>query len=307
MLCAIDIAFHSCLSAVRAVVFVSRLNGASQPSIVMTTRAGLYVLKLRDFSGPFGLINESVGAALMRLMGLPVPEWRPMQITDEFLDRNRGVWFRGVHGNQAAIRPTPGLHFGSRVTLSSGGAPTYQIVPASWAHRIANRSDYVGALLLDLWTNHCDRRQSLLLTDPSTGSLRAVFIDNDNLFGGFHGDETTCPQRIVASSLALYEGVWTEKNIAFWKRKIDAIDETTLDAVFAAIPREWADPSRISAMRAQLRRRRRLLESLIDETSRFFASHRASAGESSAALSPGCLPPRRPPARATSSLLTRMG
>ncbi|MFP5228997.1 MAG: hypothetical protein ACLGXA_15375 [Acidobacteriota bacterium] len=258
-----------------AVTFVSKLNGASQPSIVMTTGASLYVAKFREFTGKYGLASEVIGTELMRIMGLPVPKWNPISFADGFLDQNPQLRRRRQPESQG-IRPAAGTHFGSLVIRSEEKNPTFEIIPTSWIKRISNRDDFVGTLLLDLWTNNCDRRQCLFLTADQGQTLRAVFIDNDHMFGGFFGNEQTCPRRIIGMHADLYRSVWTEANIFRWLRTIDSIDDSTLDAIFEKVPQNWATRSELAMLRATLQIRRKRLDSMIaDVTQTLRTSFRA--------------------------------
>lgn len=247
------------------ITFVRKLNGASQPSIVMTTGAKLWVLKCRNFGGPNALLNEVVGTELMAQMGLPVPDWSPVLVTDEFIDRHPESWLQ--RSEVTSFRPESGLHFASRLTLSRDGLPTYQVIPKSWHCRVTNREDFVGALAADLWTNNCDRRQCLFL---STGrSLHARFIDHDNLFGGIRGNEKTSPRRIMMPSPELFAEALKKRVVSRWKKVIDRISEASIDRIFEQLPFEWADASTALRIRSQLSARRYRLESLLDEAVEF--------------------------------------
>jgi hypothetical protein len=50
-------------------------------------------------------------------MGLPVPRWSPIVVTDEFIDRYPETWFQG--SDDTASRPDPGLHFGSCLSATN--------------------------------------------------------------------------------------------------------------------------------------------------------------------------------------------
>lgn len=244
-----------------AVSFVSKLNGCTQPSIVMTTGAELWVLKFRNFGNPNALLNEAVGTGLMSQMGLPTPRWSPILVTDEFIDSHPEAWFQrpGI----TALRPEPGLHFGSRLTLSADGLPTYQVIPTLWHDRVANREDFAGALVADLWTNNCDRRQCLFL---STGhKLHATFIDNNACFGGFKGTARASPRLLMMPSPQLFVEALKESVLSHWKRVVDRISEPPLDQLFEQIPSEWADASAVHHTRAQLTSRHNRLEVMLAE------------------------------------------
>lgn len=248
-----------------AVSFVAKLHGCSQPSIVMTTGGKLWVLKFKDFGGPHALMNEVVGTELMAEMGLPVPEWRPIQVSDEFLDRFPEAWFRKSDGE--AMRPEAGLHFGSRLTMSAKGLPTYQVIPKSWQDRVANREDFVGALAADLWSNNCDRRQCLFLSKGQP--LYARFIDHDYCLGGFKGDGVTSPRLLMMPNPQLYADVLTDCVVSKWKRRIDRLGADRIDRILEKVPPEWASAAAIVRVRRMLTTRRERLDALLEESARF--------------------------------------
>ena len=245
-----------------AVRYLSKFNGSSQPSVVVTTD-GPFVVKFRQFTGQNGLLSEVVGAELMTRMGLPVPKWNPIFFTDEFLDANPKLWYK--QSSLQGLRPEAGLHFGSRLTLAGNPNYTYGVIPNAWIDRVVNRGDFVGALLLDLWANNCDRRQCLFLPLDGTQCLQAVFIDNDHMLGGFKNDEKTCPRRTMVANENFYRDVWTDLIVARWKSVIDGIDEKCLDSIIAKVPMEWADVPALHFALTELVLRRAKLESLIAE------------------------------------------
>jgi hypothetical protein len=259
-----------------AVSHVSKLNGSSQPSIVSTEDGTLYVVKFREFTGRNGLLSEVIGAELMSRMGLPVPKWDPICFTDVFIDGHPEMWRRS-HPKGAGIRPGAGFHFGSLLTRSVGENHTYELIPNSWIDRVRNRQDFVGALLLDLWTNNCDRRQCVFVAEGSAKSLHAVFIDNDHMFGGYFGNEKTCPRRAMVPYAGFYDGCWTDGAVARWKRIIDGIDDEFLDSVMAKVPPDWADVPALQFARTELGLRRSRLESLISEVEQVLRNGRFPA------------------------------
>lgn len=256
-----------------AVTHVSKLNGSSQPSIVMTTGGVLYVVKFWEFTGENGLMSEVIGSELMSRMGLPVPKWAPVLFTDAFLEKNPQLWYRHKTGSEG-ICPEAGPHFGSRLTLSKGENRTYEMIPGAWIDRVSNRQDFIGALLLDLWTNNCDRRQCVFISEADSKSFRAVFIDNDHMFGGHFGDEKTCSRRVMVPDERFYRGIWNESAVAHWKGVIDAIDDQFFDSLLAKVPEQWADFPQLLRVIDQLRLRRSKLGLLIAEAEETMANAR---------------------------------
>lgn len=245
---------------------LAKLNGSSQPSLVLADDGQSYVVKFREFTGPHGLMNEVLGAELMRCLGLPVPPWRPLEFTDSFLDRHPQLWYRSRAGDPG-IRPRAGLHFGSLLVDPAPGQSLCQVIPPSWIPRVANRQDFVGALLLDLWANQCDRRQCLFIAEPGDQTLRAVFIDNDHLFGGDSGEEKTCARRAMLRNLQWYRAIWTDALIAPWRERIRTIGQPELDAIFRAVPSAWASPAALAHTGMQMERRRQQLDLFIEDVS----------------------------------------
>ena len=220
--------FRSAGKKVRASVpaksFLYKLCGSSQPSILEGEDGAFYIVKFKGFPGNQALINEVIGAELIRYMELPAPEWVPIIISNDFIKRNSGLWFRS---EGRSIQPLPGLHFGSRLIEADGEQRTYQMIPHSWIERINNRADFLGMLVLDLWANNCDRRQAVFLCDEQN-RLHTSFIDNDSMFGGKFGLEITCPRRAMVYDLDVYRGLWTRQAVKEWIRVVGGISENEI-------------------------------------------------------------------------------
>jgi hypothetical protein len=151
--------------------FLRKLRGGSQPILVRANDGLLYVLKFaHNLQGPNLLFNEVMGTELYRACGLPVPEWRPLLLTDSFLDRNPSCWFEA---DGESIRPLAGLCFGSRF-LATGEDSPLEILPGSHFARVANRHAFGLAWLIDICAQHSDNRQALFLHRPGGGLLATV-------------------------------------------------------------------------------------------------------------------------------------
>ena len=89
--------------------FVRNLRGGSQPILAQASDGFLYVVKFaNNLQGPNVLFNESAGSELFRAIGVPVPEWRPLRVSDSFLEKNRDCWMQTPGGR---LRPSSGLCF----------------------------------------------------------------------------------------------------------------------------------------------------------------------------------------------------
>jgi len=248
-------------AAIPAATFLYKLSGSSQPSIFQGEDGAFYVVKFSGFPGSQALINEVIGTELIRHMELPTPDWVPIALSNDFIERNPGLWFR-TEGS--TIKPLPGLHFGSRLIEAHGEQRTYQMIPHSWIERIENRPDFVGMLILDLWANNCDRRQAVFLSDEQN-RLHASFIDNDFMFGGKFGFDITCPRRAMVHDLDIYRGLWDFQIVKEWLHKVDGIGEAAIRRIVSSVPDGWANEQMLREITEQLRSRRAILSCLLND------------------------------------------
>jgi hypothetical protein len=128
-----------------------------------------------------------MGIELYRSCKLPVPLWKPLLITDAFLNRNPSCW---IETPTERLRPNSGLCFGS-LYLGDNNSSVLEFLPGTAFSRIHNRKNFWLAWLIDACVEHCDNRQALFLKDDT--GVNAVFIDHGHMFGGpKKGKETQC-------------------------------------------------------------------------------------------------------------------
>lgn len=240
--------------------FVYKVRGDCQASIVETDDGSFYILKLAGENRPNLLFNEAFGAQLIRYFRLPVADWAPVNLTSDFIDSNSELWpteggYRG--------KPQQGLHFGSRLVTPRRGIGAFQIIPSSWLPRVINAGDFARILAIDLWTNHCDRRQAIFAA--SGANLHATFIDNGNMFGGTDGKDSTCPRRTLMHDLRMYRTLPVEKTLEEWRHKICKVSEHTLRSFLEVIPSPWYSSEMADRVVTELLSRRAKLASLYAE------------------------------------------
>jgi hypothetical protein len=162
--------------------FIRKLRGGSQPILAQASDGFLYVVKFTN--NPQGRnisFNEAMGTELYQAAGLPVPVWKPLVLTEEFLNRNNLCWIETAEG---FVRPESGLCFGSRY-LGGDGEKLWEILPRSSFARIANAGDFYLAWLVDICAAHTDNRQAVFEDRP--GGIQAVFVDHGHMFSGPEG------------------------------------------------------------------------------------------------------------------------
>lgn len=136
------------------------VRGGSQPILARASDGFLYVVKFANNpQGPNLLFNESAGGELYRACGLHVPDWKPLVVSDSFIDRNPDCWMRTTVGR---LRPASGLCFGSRF-LGLNGKRLFEILPGSMYKRVRNQSSFWLAWLIDVCAEHVDNRQAIFV------------------------------------------------------------------------------------------------------------------------------------------------
>lgn len=166
-----------------AVRYLRKLHGGSQSMLVQADDGFYYVVKFaNNLQGRNVLFNEAIGNELYRACGLPIPGWKPIRVTDQFIDNTRECW---TETSQGRLRPAPGFCFGSR-HLGNGGKRLVEILTSSTVRQILNTADFWLAWLLDICAWHTDNRQAIFVEQRGRG-LEAVFVDYGHMFSGPDG------------------------------------------------------------------------------------------------------------------------
>jgi hypothetical protein len=230
--------------------YVRKLCGASQPILARASDGFVYVVKfasnLQDASAPF---KESVGSELFRACGLSVPAWKPLLITDSFLDRNPDCWTLTPEGYR---RPEPGLCFGSRF-LGGDDIRLFQILPGSGYQRIRNRVGFWLAWLIDICAGRGEHRQAVFVEDAE-GFLGASFVDHRHFLRCLKADRE--PDSFLASPYIdsrIYPDV-SEGELLSFQRTVLSLDSDRLWQKAQALPAEWKAASALNCMEHCLQR-----------------------------------------------------
>jgi|SRR6185437_79585 hypothetical protein len=242
-----------------ATSFIRKMRGGSQSCLVQASDDHYYVVKLLgNPQGSTVLFSEAFGTLLMRETGLPVPKWCPIEISDEFIDRNPGLWFEtSMSGHQ---RPPAGLHFGSRLVIPGNSENLYELLPRSWFGLIRNREDFIGVLLFDLWANQADNRQAIFIQNVVDRSIKAIFIDQGCLFKAGNDHQPNSAKALYLDSL-IYTNLDIDSIISIWEARFLSFDWEKIKSVAAsgAIPAQWYTPGNLDRIVSGMIERQSLL------------------------------------------------
>ena len=237
--------------------YLRKMRGGSQSCLIRAEDDNLYVIKmLGNPQGSQILFHEALGTQLMGHIGLPVSAWSLIELTSEFIESNPELWFDV--GASRRYPPIAGLHFGSK--LATADSTAYEFLPTKWLAQVVNRSDFVGALLFDLWCSHGDRRQAVFI--PGTGrDLEAVFIDQGALFSDVKRIGRRANLRAMYWDPEIYAGLDVGDLLPFWESRIQGFDLVKFERDFRAIglPSEWYTSATASYILSKLKRRQKSL------------------------------------------------
>ena len=203
----------------RAVRFIRKLRGGSQPILVQAEDDQLYVVKfLNNPQGPQVLTNEVLGTETYRMAGLPVPSWQIIRLTDRFIDANPGCW---MEAGRKYIRLQAGPSFGSQYLGASIYEKVWDFLTDNILADLQNRADFWTAAVLDTMLEESDFRQTVFVNRDQ--GYRAVFVD--------HGGGST------AAPTTNWNGNWFER-VRFYDQRVYAeFTPETVDNLYAALSR----------------------------------------------------------------------
>lgn len=248
-----------------------KVRGTFQSSIVKGSDGFLYILKTSRSDTPNLLFNEAFGGELLKHFGLPTAIWKPLEIEREVIEAHPEMWF--TSGRGSGRRPVAGLHFGSRLVSSRRSVGSYQIIPSSWVPRVKNRSKFIGALAVDIWSNHCDHRQAVYTR--SGENLKATFIDNGDMFGGPAGTEISSPRCCMNSDFSVYRSLDISRSLQRWRTRIVEADLGDIRRLAEHIPLEWRAVGQLDRTLELLESRRQRLGSLLREAEGILSHHQS--------------------------------
>lgn len=250
--------------------YIRKLRGGSQPILAQATDGRLYVVKFTNNpQGPNVCFNESVGSELYRACGLAGPPWKPLFISDSFLDQNPDCWMQTAEGSQ---RPVSGLCFGSRY-LSGGGMQLSELIFKTSIRRVSNHRSFWLAWLIDICADQTDNRQAVFLESPKERQLKAFFIDHGHLFGGPKGDLREHFISCGYLDSRLYQSVSSQQLLQF-QRVVRNVDVDRVWRSARALPEAWKTPSALDRLSQCLYRLsdrgllRRIVDSMVDAIER---------------------------------------
>jgi hypothetical protein len=252
----------------RAVEFIRRMRGGSQPHLLRCEDGGNYVVKFRNNPQHVRILaNEMLAARLAESIGLPVAAPAFVEVSPHLIAGNPGLEFEIGVRREPCI---PGLHFGSRFPGDPNETLVVDFLPDRLLRRVRDlTSVFLGALAFDKWTCNCDGRQMIFYrgADQEGTAYSVALIDQGFCFNDGEWSFPDSPIRSLYPRRLVYDSVRGLGSFEPFLSRIENLDLSLLEACAGDIPAEWCgdDPNQFTRLIERLyERRRRVRQSLVD-------------------------------------------
>ncbi len=254
---------------VRAVEFVRRMRGASQPHLLRCADGENYVVKFRNNPQHVRVLaNEMLASRLALLVGLPVPGPAFVEVPVELVAGNPLLELEiGPRREPCAA----GLHFGSRFPGAPGETLVVDFLPDRLLKSVVKKTPavFLGAFVFDKWTCNCDGRQVIFYrsVDQEGSTYSAALIDHGFCFNDGDWNFPDSPIRSLYPRRLVYDGVIGLKSFEPFLSRIENLEAAELEECLRGIPQEWCgeNPEQLTILAERLfERRRRVRQALID-------------------------------------------
>ena len=252
----------------RAIEFVRRMRGGSQPHLLRCEDGENYVVKFRNNPQHVRILaNEMLAGRLAQLVGLPAADPAYIQVAPELIKGNPSLEFELGTRRERCL---PGLHFGSRFPGDPNETLVVDFLPDRLLRRVRNLvSVFLGALVFDKWTCNCDGRQMIFYrgVDQEGSAYSVALIDHGFCFNDGEWNFPDSPIRSLYPRRLVYEGVRALESFEPFLSTIENLEMSQLESCIRDIPVEWCgdDPNQLARLVERLYgRRRRVRQALVD-------------------------------------------
>ena len=258
--------------------FIKKMRGGAQAHLLTAADGNYYIVKFTNNPQTKRiLVNEWIASAILRYLEIAQPQVALIEITQQFLDENPDVYFQ-FGSSRKPIEP--GCHFGSAFPGDPNKQAVYDFLPDVLLAKVANLSQFLGALVFDKWAGNSDARQAIFfrarlqqwLPTPdgseATVGFLAHMIDHGYLFDGPRWAFQDSPLSGLYFRPVIYNHVKGFDAFEPWLDRVRYFPEEVLDNALKQIPRAWLDHGDEGALEklleTLLKRRNRVPDLLAD-------------------------------------------
>ncbi len=257
--------------------FIRKMRGGAQAHLLEADDDRFYIVKFQNNPQHRRiLINELIAAEILEHLQVASPEYRIVQLSQEFIDANPDLHLQ--LGNRK-IPVNAGWHFGSRHPGNPNTMAIYDFIPDALLSQVANAEQFRAVLVFDRWVANADGRQSVFfraqLKDwlarpgipPRKLGFVALMIDHGFAFNGPHWDLPDSAMTGLYPRRMVYQHVRSIADFDPWLSRVVNFPPEVLDKALRQIPREWMtdDDSELERLLEDLMRRRKRIPELLSE------------------------------------------
>lgn len=224
----------ACVSAVQ---HVRRLRGGSQSQLMRAGDGNYYVTKFQNNPQHVRVLaNEMFATRLGKLLGLPVPKVKPIEVCQWLIENTPDLKI-----DVAGVRTffLAGIHCGSAYAVDPGEGELFDYFPPALLREVVNLEDFGRVLVLDKWTGNADGRQAVFFRPSGQPRYTAMFIDQGYCFNAGEWNFPDSPLQGVYSQNAVYEQV---RNWMAFEPALTLAEEMSIDQIWniaCEIPAAW--------------------------------------------------------------------
>jgi len=235
------------MKRVRTERFISQLATAgSVPCLFECSDGETYYVK-HPGNGRMQVINELLGAKLLKLLELPTPEVALVEIVPDTIE---GISF--------LRKPPEGLGFGSQMLGGvTRGLDSFDLIKGVEIRKFPARQALIGIVLFDLWVYNIDRtprNPNVLFQEIEADNMRFVAIDHALMFDD-HPYDASRLERLGPVSLTFEDtlighpqfrevydevGLFASAEAGEYLKRIEAATEQELYEIVDQVPVEWS-------------------------------------------------------------------
>lgn len=248
-----------------AVHHIRRMRGGTQPHLMLAADGRRYVVKFRNNRDhPRILANELLATRIARLLGLPMPEARIIEVSDWLISHTPQLH---IEIDKHVTPCSGGLQLASRYAADPDqGEAVVEHLPKRLRSVLANRHAFALALPFDKWAGNCDNRQAVFVKGRSRPvHYDVVFLDQGDCF---NAAQWTFPDLPL---MGAYDHDWVYRSVTGWRSfeptlsRLESLDITDLWNIAVEIPQEWYqhDGPALARLIETLHKRRSIVRDLI--------------------------------------------
>jgi hypothetical protein len=209
-------------------------RGATGSHIILCDDGKTYVVK---FAGRTkAAVNEFVGQALAKAVGLPVPSASLVKVSADLIASSSDMRYRTI---------APGMHQGSEMVPDSFDLDEWRDHFSHGSVKLDNAGALPGAICHDNWILTGDReRADNHLVQPVGGGFRYTMLDFTHGFTGPYWTADSLEQAsylraLVPAHPLVADAVTGPESFQPTLERIEALGDSEIEAVVGAIPRSW--------------------------------------------------------------------